>query len=135
MWRTLSASEGVLHTALGRLVLRVHVADSFLTRFRGLMLAPPLPADEGLLLVRCASVHTAFLRGAIDLVYLEASGFVVRCVPRLEPWRLSAGGAAAGLRSRHVLELAAGSVERCGVRPGDRLEHALFQPRPRQRAR
>ena len=135
MWRTLSASDGVLHTALGRLVLRVHVADSFPTRLRGLMLAPPLSADEGLLLMRCASVHTAFVRGAIDLVYLEDAGFVVRCVPRLKPWRLSAGGAAAGLRSQHVLELAPGCVERCGARPGDRFEHALFQPRPRQRPR
>lgn len=125
-------SDAVLHTALGRLVLRVCVADRFFARFRGLMLAPPLPAGKGLLLMRCASVHTAFMRCAIDVVYLEASGVVVRCVPRLKPWRASAGGAAAGMRSRHALELAAGSIDRLGVRPGDRLEHELFTRPTRQ---
>ena len=121
----------LLHTASGAHPLRVALADGFWTRLRGLMLAPPLAPDAGLLLTRCASVHCAFMRQAIDVVYLDAAGVVVKCVPRLRPWRASAGHGA-----RHTLELAAGAIERLGIRPGDRLEHpGLVQaPRPRMRA-
>ena len=99
--------------------LRLRLADSFATRWRGLMWRPPLRPDEGLLLLGCASVHTAFVRGAIDVVFVDDTGRVVRCVPRLGPWRMAALWA--GSRARHTLELAAGSIHRLGLSPGDRL--------------
>jgi len=122
-----------LHTATGPHRLHLRLADRFWSRARGLMLAPPLPAGQGLLLLRCASVHTGFMRCAIDVVYLDAHGTVLRCVPKLAPWRLSAGGLWPLSRARHTLELAAGSVARLGLQAGDRLEHPLFAavpPRP-----
>jgi uncharacterized membrane protein (UPF0127 family) len=126
----MSEHRTLLHTASGAHPLRVALADGFWTRLRGLMLAAPLAPDAGLLLTRCASVHCAFMRQAIDVVYLDAAGVVVKCVPRLKPWRASAGHGA-----RHTLELAAGAIERLGIRPGDRLEHpGLAQAsRPRMR--
>jgi hypothetical protein len=36
----------------------VAVADSWWSRFRGLLALPPLADDEGLLLLDCPSVHT-----------------------------------------------------------------------------
>lgn len=124
----------LLHTASGAHPLRVALADGFLTRLRGLMLAPPLAPDAGLLLTRCASVHCAFMRQAIDVVYLDTAGAVVKCVPRVKPWRASAADPRTG--ARHTLELAAGAIGRLGIRPGDRLEHpGLAQAvRPRVRA-
>lgn len=133
MKQHLIAPDAVLHTATGEYSLRVRVADTFLARLRGLMFAPPLPANEALLLMRCASVHTGFMRCPIDVLYLEASGVVARCVAGLQPWRLSAGGFMAEARGRHTLELAEGSVHRFGVHPGDRLEHGLFRGAPRAR--
>lgn len=131
----MSDSPILLHTAGGVHPLRVKLADGFLSRLRGLMLAPPLAPDAGLLLTRCASVHCAFMRQAIDVVYLDAAGVVRKCVPRLQPWRASAAGKSG---ARHTLELAAGAIERLGVKPGDRLEHpGLVQPgsvKPRARA-
>jgi uncharacterized membrane protein (UPF0127 family) len=123
-----------LHTVSGAHPLRVALADGFWTRLRGLMLAPPLAPDAGLLLTRCASVHCAFMRQAIDVLYLNAGGTVLKCVPALKPWRASAGPGA-----RHTLELAAGAIARLGVKPGDRFEHPglarhLPQGRPRMRA-
>ncbi len=124
----------LLHTASGAHPLRVALADGFLTRLRGLMLAPPLAPDAGLLLTRCASVHCAFMRQAIDVVYLDAAGAVLKCVPRVKPWRASAADPRSG--ARHTLELAAGAIERLGVKPGDRFEHPGLVPavRPRVRA-
>jgi uncharacterized membrane protein (UPF0127 family) len=115
----------LLHTASGAHPLRVGLADGFWRRLRGLMLAPPLALDAGLLLTGCGSVHCAFMRQAIDVVYLDAAGTVLRCVPHLRPWRASIGRGA-----RHTLELAAGAIERLGIRPGDRLAHPSLARRP-----
>ena len=129
----MNARPILLHTASGAHPLRVALADGFLTRLRGLMLAPPLALDAGLLLTRCASVHCAFMRQAIDVLYLDANGAVLKCVPRVKPWRASAADPRSG--ARHTLELAAGAIERLGVKPGDRLEHPGLAPAPRPRVR
>lgn len=118
-----------LHTASGVHALDIAVADSFWRRFRGLMLAKPLAPSEGLLLLGCDSVHCAFMRQSIDVIYLDAAGVVLKCVPELKPWRASmsqAGRDANGqrhVRARHTLELAAGSIARLGLAPGDRAVH------------
>ena len=126
----------VLCTASGRHHLSLRVASEFFGRLRGLMLAPPLPADQGLLLTRCSSVHTCFMRDNVDVVYLDAHGVVTKCVANLQPWRAST----AHLRSLqhvrrplavHVLELAPGTIGRLNVAPGSRLLHdALASPAP-----
>ena len=105
--------------------LQVRVASRFLPRLRGLLARPPLrtePVIEALLITRCPSVHTLFMRYAIDVAYLDTCGTIVRCVDRLVPWRASFGGH----RAAYALELPAGSLARLGVRPGDRLDHSLF---------
>ena len=57
------------------------------------------------------------MRFAIDVVFLDRNGIVLRTVHRLPPWR-----AAGQRRARAVLELAAGECARRGVRVGERLE-------------
>jgi uncharacterized membrane protein (UPF0127 family) len=118
--------HAALLNARGEHPLRLRVADSFATRLRGLMGRAPLGPHEGLLLLRCASVHTAFLRAAIDVVFIDDSGRLVRCVPRLKPWRASGAALWAGARARHTLELAAGSIHRLGLNSGDRLQPARW---------
>ncbi|MES2832731.1 MAG: DUF192 domain-containing protein [Pseudomonadota bacterium] len=107
------------------------MADNFLSRLSGLMLAPPLHPHYGMLLTDCCSVHTCFMRQPLDLLYLDAQGSVTRCVANLRPWRTSSwrGKDAAGkayTRATHVLELAAGTIGLLGIRIGDRLRHAAF---------
>ena len=109
--------SAILQTASGSHPLALRIADDFPSRLRGLMLAPLLADDEGLLLTGCGSIHTAFMRQTIDVIYLDRSDWVVRCVPMLKPWRASAAWGAV-----HVLELATGSIARCGIAPGDRLQ-------------
>ncbi|WP_443111076.1 DUF192 domain-containing protein [Bremerella sp. P1] len=65
---------------------RLHLATSFWRRFRGLQLSPPLPVDEGLLLVPCRSVHTQFMRFAIDIYFFSASGEVLSRKLNARPW-------------------------------------------------
>ena len=99
----------------------VQTADNFWRRLRGLMFAQPLEPISALLLTRCASIHTAFMRQTIDVLYLDAHGVVLRCVANILPWRASAKPGA-----KHVLEMAAGSITRLGIAPGHRLVHPFF---------
>ena len=106
-----------LHTATGAHPLILRIANDFTSRLRGLMLAPQLTVYEGLLLTRCSSVHSAFMRQAIDVIYFDRNDKVMRCVPTMKPWSASATWGAA-----QVLELAIGSIDRYDVTPGDRLQ-------------
>jgi len=93
--------------------LRVLRADSFRARLLGLLALPPLQPGEALVLKPCASVHTCFMRYAIDVVYLDRDDCVLKVVPALAPWRVSAC-----LGARATLELAAGEARRLALQPG-----------------
>jgi hypothetical protein len=99
---------------LGRLPARVlpgglvvHKARGPLARLRGLAGLPALPADRALHLPRTRSVHTFGMRFALDLVWLDARGAVVRVDERVAPRRHAACRAA-----RSVVELRGGCAER-----------------------
>jgi uncharacterized membrane protein (UPF0127 family) len=109
--------HATLHTRTGAHPLALHIADRFASRLRGLMLAPVLADHEGLLLTNCSSIHSAFMRQTIDVIYFDRDSKVVRCVQRLTPWSASMAWAAT-----QVLELAAGSIVRYAIEPGDRLQ-------------
>jgi uncharacterized protein len=89
------------------------VADSFAARLRGVLGARGLEAGEGLMIPRTSSVHTHFMRFAIDVVFVDGQGRVAKIVRGLRPWRF------AGVRgARDVLELPAGHCDRVGLREG-----------------
>lgn len=96
---------------------RVTVADSWWGRFRGLLARPPLKTGEGLLLLKCGSVHTIGMLHPIDVAFLDADGRVVRSIARLGPWRMGLGGE----QAVHALELPPGRLDETGTVPGDRL--------------
>jgi uncharacterized protein len=98
---------------------RCVVADTPLTRMRGLLGRGSLPPQEGILLRPASSVHTLFMRFPIDVVFLDRELAVLRVVPALRPWRTASRRHAAA-----VLELAAGESERRGIRAGERLSWA-----------
>jgi uncharacterized membrane protein (UPF0127 family) len=66
-----------------------------------------------MLLRPASSIHTAFMRFAIDAVFLDGEGRVLKVAAELRPWRTSACRGA-----RAVLELPAGEAARRGLRPG-----------------
>jgi uncharacterized protein len=95
---------------------RCLLAETALTRMKGLLGRRDLPSGEGILLKPASSVHMAFMRFAIDAVFLDGERRVVKIAAELKPWR------AAGARgSRSVLELPAGEAARRGLSVGDRL--------------
>ena len=75
------------------------IARSPVARLRGLI---GRSGDVALLLPRCRSVHTFGMRFALDLVWLDGAGRVVRIDRGVRPWRVRSCRAA-----RSVLELPA----------------------------
>jgi uncharacterized protein len=66
-----------------------------------------------MLLRPASSIHTAFMRFAIDAVFLDREDRVLKVAAELSPWRMAACKGA-----RAVLEVPAGEAERRGLRPG-----------------
>lgn len=94
--------------------LEVEIAESFVSRLRGLMWRRQLPESRGLLLTPCNSVHMLFMRFAIDVIYLDADFCIKKIVRDLTPWL----GMSICLGAWGALELPSGSAERLKLRIG-----------------
>ena len=107
-----------LRTADGRVVCeQCLVAHRPVARMRGLLGRHGLESGEGLLLRPASSVHTFFMRFAIDVVFLGKDGCVLKVVPELRPGRTAAARGA-----KAVVELAAGEADRRGIVAGTALD-------------
>jgi len=96
---------------------RVEHAGAMAERLRGLVGRSELPAGNALAIAPCAAIHTFFMKFAIDAVFLDGSGRVVRALPALRPWRATRFHR----RAAQVVELPAGTLARTGTREGDQL--------------
>jgi uncharacterized protein len=92
-------------------------ARSFWARGRGLMGHPGLAPGEGLLIEPCSSVHSFFMRFAIDVVFVNRQDQVVGLTEAMPPNRPFAGAWGA----RYVIELPAGTIAATGTEAGDQL--------------
>lgn len=92
-------------------------ADTFASRLFGLIPRSSLGAEEGLWLEPCAMIHMCFMRFAIDAVFLDEGGKVLRVLENLRPWSFSPWVPGA----RGVLELPAGRAAG-RIEEGDILE-------------
>ena len=104
-----NVTRGILVVTQGR------AADTFFTRFRGLMGAKSLTEGEGLLILPCNSIHTHFMRFPIDVLYVSKDGTVVAVDRAMAPWRFGR----IHRKARYVIELPAGAAAE--TQPGDRL--------------
>ena len=83
--------------------LRLIVPSTRRSKMLGLAKLDALPADYGLLLEPCRSIHTLTMRFALDLVWLDRGGRPVRVDEDVPPRRLRTC-----MRARSVVETAAG---------------------------
>jgi uncharacterized membrane protein (UPF0127 family) len=72
-------------------LIRVDTADTFWKRALGLMGKPRLEAGRGLLIPRCRSIHTCFMRFPIDVIFLDEQNRTVKIIRNIKPWRLAWG--------------------------------------------
>jgi uncharacterized membrane protein (UPF0127 family) len=94
----------------------VDLADTSAKRRTGLLKHTSLEPGTGLWIEPCESVHTFFMKFAIDLVYLDRGHKVRKVRHAVPPWRLSAC-----LSAHSILELPAGTARQTGTSAGDQL--------------
>jgi uncharacterized protein len=95
---------------------RCLLAETPLTRLKGLLGRRGLEQGEGLLLRPAASIHTLFMRFTIDAVWVDRDLNVLKVSHDVAPWRTAACKGAKG-----VVEMAAGEAKRVGLSAGDKL--------------
>jgi uncharacterized membrane protein (UPF0127 family) len=96
---------------------RVETAFDSAARRRGLLGREGLEAGCALVIAPCSSVHTAFMRFALDIVFVARDGTVVKVAAGVAPWRVRLA-----FRAFAVIEMASGSMLGHGVRAGDVLD-------------
>lgn len=106
-----------MQVQINKHILNIKVADTFLTRFMGLMLRKRIPLGEGLLIAPCNSVHMCWMRFSIDVVYIDKNYNVLKVVENLRPWI----GMSACWKAWGVIELPSGSVKQYGIKAGNKL--------------
>jgi len=109
---------GTRHGHAIHLPLKVESADTFFTRFRGLMFRTELSHDRCLHIVPCNSIHMFFMRFAIDVVFLNREREIVKLKQDVRPW-----GLIWPVPNAHsVLEMPVGIVQTLDLNIGDTLE-------------
>jgi uncharacterized protein len=99
------------------LSLNVTVADTTLTRLRGMIGRMSLRSDDGIWVVPSSGVHTIGVLIPLDLIYLDASHRVIHTVEHFPTFRI------APIRSDSdsVLELPVHSIYPSQTQVGDQL--------------
>ena len=95
---------------------RLEVSRTVLERMRGLLGRRDLAPGGGMMIERCSSIQTFFMRFPIDVIFLDKDLVVRKVIRNLRPWRC-----AMALGASHVVELPAGTIEQLPVAPGDAL--------------
>ena len=124
----LPRSPLVIDTAKGPQHFTVELANTDETRERGLMFRQSMAPDAGMLFDFGTEQMASFwMRNTLiplDMLFIRADGTILnihqRAIPHDETGIDSAGPV------RAVLELNGGTVARLGIRPGDRVRHAIF---------
>jgi uncharacterized membrane protein (UPF0127 family) len=92
------------------LIKSVRKADKFSARLIGLLNKKSIDFDEGLLLLKCTSIHCFFMKFTIDAIYLSKN-MEVLYIETVKPWKIGK----IVKNCAHVLELHEGSAKKISV--------------------
>ena len=99
--------------------VRANRCTNFIERACGLLGRPTLGNSEALWIAPCPSVQTLGMRYAIDVIFCDAEGRVLKVVEKLAPDRVATAPGA-----RDTCKMQAGAARRIGIALGDRLAFA-----------
>ena len=115
----------------GRHAFQVEVARTDADRAQGLMYRRSLAPDRGMLFdferVEPVSMWMQNTYVSLDMLFIRPDGTVARVATDTEP--LSTRTIPSGEPVVGVLEVAAGTAKRLGIKAGDRVEHPMFRAR------
>lgn len=99
------------------LASQARLADTPLSRLKGLLGRAALHPSEGLIITHCRSIHMFFMQFAIDVVFADRGRRVVGLVSNIRPFGLSPYF----FRAFYAIELPAGTISKTATQKGDQL--------------
>jgi uncharacterized membrane protein (UPF0127 family) len=129
--RAASVQPLEIATKSGVQVFSVEMATTEEEKQTGLMHRKELPDGKGMLFdfspEQQISMWMKNTYISLDMIFIRADGRILRIAENTEPLStkiISSGGLAKG-----VLEVIAGTAQKYGIQPGDRVAHPLFNKR------
>lgn len=99
------------------LIEKLERATSLYARMKGLLGRNELPSDEALMINHCSSIHTFYMKFAVDVVFVDRKMVVKKIYKNVKPWRL-----VSPIWGAHsVIEFAGGALEKLNIEIGDQL--------------
>lgn len=98
----------------------VIVAATFLKRIKGLLGRKEFRNGESLVIRPCNSIHTFFMKFAIDVLFVDKNNRIVKAVSCLKPFRSTP----IYFSAHFVVELPAGTIESSHTQAGDTIRIA-----------
>lgn len=86
---------------------KVVVADTAISRLKGLMFEKELKKKHAMILFPCSSIHMFFMRFPIDVIYADKDLNVVKICKNIKPWRVDLGHK----KAKYTIELPAGTIK------------------------
>ena len=93
------------------------VANTLLSRVRGLLGKKGLNKGQALILKPSNSIHTCIMRFPIDVLFVDKDNQVIGTVHSLAPFRLTR----VYLKAKFTVELSAGAIGKTATHIGDKL--------------
>ena len=122
-------SSLTIDTAGGPKKIQIELAATETARARGLMCRQSLGPDFGMLFdFGTVGEVSMWMRNTLiplDMVFIRKDGTIARIGKRTVP--LSLAVVSSGEPVMGVLELNAGTADRLGIKPGDRVRHEIFK--------
>ena len=116
-------------TSSGSRQITVEIADTPHKRSMGLMFRRSLGEDEGMIFVHDTSAPVGMWMKntyiSLDMFFVRSDGVIHRIEKNTQPFSeatISSEGDVLG-----VIEMIAGSADRLGIRPGDRVDYPAFE--------
>lgn len=97
---------------------RVGLADTWESRYQGLLGRERLAEGEGLIITSCDSIHSFGMRFAFDVLFLDSDQTVVSYAANVGPSRIVNAESSA----EYAVELPSGTINSKGIKIGDRLQ-------------
>ncbi|QUH22114.1 DUF192 domain-containing protein [Alkaliphilus sp. B6464] len=97
-------------------VMEIDLANDSLTRMKGLMFVKNI--QKGLLIKPTNSIHTFFMKEAIDVIYIDKYSKIIKITPNMKPWKIGP----IVWSARAVLELPIGTINKYRIKTGDSVE-------------
>lgn len=94
------------------------LADTFFTRFRGLMFRKTIAEDYALFITPCNQIHMLNMKFPIDVVYLDEGGTVIKTDINVRPGKICK----TVKNAKSVIELKSFSALKLGIENGDTIK-------------